>query len=138
MAVAIDIRKDRECWLWQGAVNDGGYGVSAHPWANGRTRTQLVHRRVYEVFHGVKLGRLHIHHTCGVKLCVNPAHLVALTQGDHNRLHFMREYCVRGHLLSETRCRPTAGGTTACRACIRIRDRINHRKRRDRALGLVP
>lgn len=75
--------KTDSCWLWQGAVNRGGYGVI------GRGRrgagNVLVHRAAYEHFIGVIPNGLHVDHLCCVRNCLNPSHLEAVTKAENDR-----------------------------------------------------
>lgn len=67
------------CWIWQRSFN-GDYGAK---W-NG-TGMALAHRVYYERHKGPIPQGLHIDHLCGVKACVNPDHLEAVTQRENNR-----------------------------------------------------
>jgi lambda repressor-like predicted transcriptional regulator len=69
------------CWHWTGAKRSG-YGVARF---NGRE--QGVHRIVYEQLVGALVDGFTVHHTCGVRRCVNPAHLTPMRASDHSRLH---------------------------------------------------
>jgi hypothetical protein len=62
------------CWLWDGRLNDGGYGL----W-----RGQAAHRTSYRVFVGPIPARHHIDHLCRTRVCVNApgGHLEAVTPG---------------------------------------------------------
>lgn len=53
-----------DCWLWTGKVNNNGYGP---------------HRRAYRDTKGDPNG-LVIRHTCDVRRCMNPDHLIGGTQ----------------------------------------------------------
>lgn len=71
---------DDACWIWNGAVNSKGYG------AFSLGESVLSHRTSYEFFNQVDLADdLQIHHECGNTLCVNPTHLIALTQAEHTK-----------------------------------------------------
>lgn len=66
------------CWIWKGGVTQDGYG---------RVRYQGKKRRAHivqhELTHGlVPDGRM-VCHACGVRLCINPAHLYAGTAKDN-------------------------------------------------------
>ena len=72
----IDESKDDSCWVWQGARR-GRYGFT------GRAATnRLAHRVIAWASLGC-VGPIemmpHIHHTCGVPLCLNPRHLMPVT-----------------------------------------------------------
>lgn len=63
----------------------------------------------------------HVHHTCGVKRCVNPDHLQPLTVADHTRAHATeRTHCTNGHEFTEAntywRRNPVSRQCRACRA----------------------
>lgn len=68
------------CWLFDGKPNR--YGQTS---VNGVHVT--VHRFVYEVLVGPIPDGHHLHHTCQTPGCCNPAHLMPLTPGEHQRLH---------------------------------------------------
>lgn len=65
---------DDECWLWRGTVNWDGYGRF---WS--RPLNYNAHRYAYEHFVGPIPEGMTIDHSCGTKLCVNPAHLRPMT-----------------------------------------------------------
>lgn len=68
------------CWLWTGAEISTGYGGMG---ADGRTKA--AHRISYELFVGSIPDGFQIDHLCGVKMCVNPTHLEAVTQSENMR-----------------------------------------------------
>lgn len=72
-----------ECWPWTGA-NNGRYGTFP---GGGHG----AHRYSYALAKGAIPVGLTIDHLCGVTLCVNPAHLEAVTQGENNRRARQRE-----------------------------------------------
>lgn len=65
----VEKRGNGECWNWTASTSRGfgqlGYN-GAHWWA---------HRLAYALSHGTPPPRTPIMHTCGNKLCCNPAHL---------------------------------------------------------------
>jgi hypothetical protein len=63
------------CLLWPGAQTKGYGMVMARAWHP--TSPQQVHRVVYEVVKGPVPAGSEVSHLCAVRLCVNPAHLVA-------------------------------------------------------------
>lgn len=65
------------CWIWLGAtiVNRSGelYGV-----CKVKQKQYLVHRVMYEKYHGPIKDGYDVHHVCGVTLCGNGAHLQSI------------------------------------------------------------
>ncbi|MGW0522823.1 HNH endonuclease signature motif containing protein [Crossiella sp. NPDC003009] len=62
------------CRLWIGGCNDAGYGYT-----RVAGRSTGVHRVAYLVHGGQLLPGEAVHHRCGVRHCVNPSHLSAVT-----------------------------------------------------------
>lgn len=69
-----------ECWLWDGTLNERGYGYFCH--AGGKI---TAHRAAYMLFKGPICGGLHVLHKCDVRNCVNPQHLTLGTHRDNMR-----------------------------------------------------
>ena len=68
------IDKTDGCWLWKAGTVSAGYGTFSVD-----NRTRAAHRVAYEMWVApIEPGTV-IHHTCAVRLCVNPAHLQAVT-----------------------------------------------------------
>lgn len=86
------------CWLWQGALNHG-YGIIQLGRKPGEG-TARVHRVIYEHFIGPlemppPLGP-DVMHSCHVRNCVNPAHLVLGTRAE-NMASSQRDGRLRRH-----------------------------------------
>ena len=87
------------CWYWRGAHDGHGYG---HLTRKGKVIK--AHRFAYELVHGPIRKRLVLDHLCRIPLCVNPAHLEAVTNKE-NLLrgegwagrHARKTTCPRGH-----------------------------------------
>ena len=68
-----------DCLIWVGAISSSGYGVIS----GGGTR-ESAHRWAYEQANGpIPTGQT-IDHTCGVRACVDPAHLRVATYKQNN------------------------------------------------------
>jgi hypothetical protein len=72
---------DDPCWLWLGGLTSDGY-----PSMLLGGRPLRGHRLLAFVRHG-DLSRLVAHHACRNRRCLRPAHLIAMTAAEHNRLH---------------------------------------------------
>jgi hypothetical protein len=115
-----------ECLLYAGRLSDRGY---AQVWIDGRT--VRLHRKMYEQFNGPIPEDAEIHHTCGVKHCLNPEHLQALGRDDHRRLHDplgtaarrAQTHCHAGHERTPDNIYVTPAGQWACKACRRENSR---------------
>ena len=71
-----------ECWLWQGALTERGYGVIQL----GRGRgTAKAHRVVYEALVGPIPEGMTLDHLCFNPACVNPAHLDPCSREENTR-----------------------------------------------------
>jgi hypothetical protein len=83
----VDKTSENGCWLWTGATNGveptgGSYGMVffyGHEYGRGKRKKMLVHRISYILANGAIPPRLFIDHICHNKLCVNPAHLEAVS-----------------------------------------------------------
>lgn len=74
------VEKTDGCWLWTQACAKQGYGVV---WRVDKLL--LAHRVAYELLVGPAEG-MQLHHVCGVRNCVRPDHLEAVTQLEHGKL----------------------------------------------------
>ena len=72
-----NVDKSGDCWLWQKSLDSDGYGNFCHD-----NTTERAHRFSYRLIHEVTPGN-QIHHTCRIRHCVNPDHLVETTQSEN-------------------------------------------------------
>ena len=68
------VNKTETCWLWTGAMQKNGYGqlcTKELMWG-----TRFAHRWSYTYHKGeITEGKM-VRHTCDIRNCVNPAHLI--------------------------------------------------------------
>lgn len=114
-----------QCWIWLGSRTTKGYGQVCR----GGTHMQ-VHRIAYESEHGPIPDGLVIDHlchnpavcaggTCAHRLCVNPAHLIAVTNEANLRRQTpaAKTHCVRGHEYTPENTFRNRNGRRNCRTC---------------------
>lgn len=132
----IEKRAADECWPWLGPLRNG-YGYLCDV-----KRAIYAHRFAYELAYGPIPNGTQIHHTCGCKTCMNPAHLTTLTLREHitlhrqevlagaKRLRKLPTHCKHGHLYTVENTRLAKDGSRQCKTCQRIWARAAyHRKR---------
>lgn len=104
------------CWRWIGGVNGRGYGMF-----NGKSS----HRFTYSWFVAPIPEGLVIDHLCLNKLCVNPAHLEAVTDLENRRrAAALRTHCRHGHEYTPENTgiqRVNGRPYRDCRACHRAK-----------------
>jgi len=77
------------CWNWTGTRSLLGYGkfYLGRGRIGGSTGYVGAHRIAWLLSGRVLARRKSLHHVCGNRACVNPAHLRALSVSDHRKLH---------------------------------------------------
>jgi hypothetical protein len=75
-----------DCWWWTARLNHNGYPL-INIWRDGRVRTFRAHRVAYEEWVGPIPDGMTIDHTCEVSWCINPAHLIPLTNEVNAGMH---------------------------------------------------
>ena len=74
-------KKTNDCWFYTN-------GIDKYPRiAVGGGKVTQAHRFSYRTFVGPIPPDHEVHHRCQNKLCVNPVHLVAVTEDQHRELH---------------------------------------------------
>lgn len=117
------VTKTDNCWLWNGSVNKGGYGVAG----NGIRGSSIgAHKLCYELLVGKVLRGMQLDHLCKNKLCVNPNHLEVVTpranllrSGNFVGINARKTHCKNGHSLSGLNLYITPSGFRNCKACRR-------------------
>jgi len=74
------VNKTDSCWLWTAGCFPNGYGAF-----NVNRNKKGAHRVAYELTYGpITKKHLVVRHTCDVKHCVRPSHLLLGTQRENN------------------------------------------------------
>lgn len=102
---------DAGCWLWQGALQQGGYGTFK---IQGRG-SKRAHRIAYELYRSEIPKGMDLDHLCRVRHCVNPWHLEPVSRAENLRRgqgKNSKTECSHGH-------GPLTmyGGRRRCRTC---------------------
>lgn len=123
---------DSGCIEWIASHNGAGYGTLTINRTGGKV---LAHRFSYEHHFGPIPTGLTIDHLCRNTLCVNPAHLEAVTQRVNTlrgtaptAVNSAKTHCDRGHPLSGDNLRITPKGWRECLECRRRRGREKYRR----------
>jgi hypothetical protein len=87
------------CWLWAGNVHKiSGYGTSSWDSGEGGLRFISAHVMAYRLFRGGVPPDTLVRHTCDVRHCVNPEHLILGNQTEN-----MRDCIERGRIARGSR-----------------------------------
>ena len=127
----VDVRGPSDCWEWQGAPGNHGYGTIIAG-RGGRLGSYLAHRLSWEIHFGsIPLGMCVLHH-CDNRICVNPDHLFLGTKSDNHRDMCRKgrnktngwenkTHCLRGHKFNfaNTYLNPNHAGGRTCKTCRR-------------------
>lgn len=113
-----------DCWLWQRKLSYDGYArasVGSRKVGNYRTGV-AVHRWVYEYIVGPIPEGLAIDHRCGVRNCLNPAHMEPVDPRINTARMFRKRepqtYCAKGIHLMEAHAVYTSSGKRYCGPCV--------------------
>ena len=127
------------CWLWM-AAQANGYGTIR----KSITRTMLqAHRVSYELVVGPIPDGYEIDHLCRNPLCVNPAHLDAVTPKVNTNRNMSpvsiakrSGVCLKGHaMISGNVLVDRKTGYRRCRICRNSSKRGQYHKEKDRQLS---
>lgn len=77
-------KNPKDCWNWRGRRTSGGYAshLQKH---RGKFKNFMAHRVSYMLHFGKIPEKMLIMHLCDNRICTNPFHLKAGTQGDNMR-----------------------------------------------------
>lgn len=110
------------CWLWPGAVDEGGYGRVLI-----LKQSERVHRISFVLFKGAIPEGLVVDHECRVRRCYNPDHLRPMTNEANLAISPLttmgKVICKWGHRLEGVNVRIRPDGRRTCRTCKRASDR---------------
>lgn len=128
---------DGGCYIWRGAKDKDGYGVTSF-----EGKWWRAHRLSYHLFKGKIIKGNIICHTCDNPSCVSPTHLYQGTHQDNNRdtvkrgryknKFSVRTHCHLGHPLSGDNLYQ-ASDKRVCKTCRREADK--RRYHRSKASG---
>ncbi len=78
----VDIQGPNECWEWKASLTGAGYGQFWGQLGVNRKRVDS-HRFAYELVKGPIPSGFLVRHSCDIKRCCNPQHLILGTQQDN-------------------------------------------------------
>jgi HNH endonuclease len=110
----------KPCKRWEGKHNVR----TGRPVDNSQHVPRIAYRVIYEREHGPIPEGCNVHHTCHNGWCVEPSHLVALTEEEHRQQH-QRTHCPKGHPLEgdNVYVPPRHPNQRACKTCRRDTNR---------------
>lgn len=130
------------CWNWRGTPDQKGYGHITLT-RDGKWTPLSAHRVAYMLLVGPLAPELTIDHLCRNRLCVNPAHLEAVSRWENVRRgntitgnNTRKTHCAHGHALTPENLDPDKHGWRRCAECRRRAKRISEKQRRIR--GVIP
>lgn len=126
------------CWEWTGNTTSRPRGTGYGGMIINGKRIK-AHRYSFAAFNGPLIPGLTIHHKCYNTLCVNPDHLVQLTNKENildgngfTAKNARKTHCPRGHAYSEENIywhTNRNGLGRLCKTCMRAKDRLRQRSK---------
>lgn len=130
----VKVDTDTGCWMWQGFIDDQGYGRFRSP---GEIR---AHRFAFTHWNGpIHEGKM-VDHLCRRRSCVNPEHLRLATSRENTfargseapaKRLAEQTHCKHGHEFTPENTMLVNGGRSrACRTCHHARARARYERSR--------
>lgn len=135
------VRQEGDCWIWQAALNNKGYGLFGLAPVAGRRSAPLIlaHRWTYEQMVSEIPADLELDHLCRIPACVNPYHADPVTHevnckrsragAVNGRRQRAKTHCPHGHEYTPKNTYSQGNDGRGCRECSRIRTREWRRAR---------
>jgi hypothetical protein len=136
----ISVDANSGCWIWDRPDNKQGYGRFSFG-----GRRYLAHRAAFILLRGGIAPGMVLDHTCRNPICVNPAHLEAVSQVVNVRRGFgpivakrsnigkigaefnlAKTHCPAGHPYEGENLSVRRDGRRECRICMRARGRASY------------
>ena len=126
------VDRSGDCHLWTGCTNKAGYGQ-----IKIKGKQFGTHVVAAKIKFGMFDERVLVRHSCNVKACCNPDHLLLGTEKDNHddavRDGLMpwqkQTHCKNGHPFSGDNLYFVNGKHRRCRTCSRERQRVQNAKR---------
>ena len=117
------------CWIWNGCINDEGYGQVSVTVDVGVAVRKYTHIVSYEIYVGPIPEGKELDHLCRVRRCANYTHVEPVTHRENvlrgegqPAIHAVQTHCVNGHPFTEKNTYIRLdNGSRVCRACLKIR-----------------
>lgn len=87
------------CWVWLGGLNHGGYGQINMP----GNKQRRAHCLSYEIHNGPIPEGLEVRHSCDLRCCINPEHLLVGTRQQNIDDAILRNRFVRGERRKDSK-----------------------------------